>query len=366
MNQYTSDAPITIPRADITKFLLSTPARFQGRCRTEWYYLMEAHENRGKMTYSSWEDERTFRQYIELAVLTRKMTEKELIFPDYSALGESFAVAMSVLFGKRFEFHGITQQHGFGYVPLVDPRNTICNKNLCFNSSTPRADYGIAIDLANFTKIENLLLEQEDNLRNAQSTFFYAGRFYLQSLNEVEKSPEIAFISLITSVEILASYFKYRTEDLLDEDTYKLLLALEGIDDIGPKLASKVRTKVLGISEGLCKFMMESLDDQFFERSESKRKENGLKKADIKRRIKAAYDIRSKIVHAGKFHRGWMQVNYLDNNDEIMYGDPVIDDKDIRKSISRSPTFIGMERMVRYSLIKFLLRTRLVESLEWG
>ena len=57
-----------------------------------------------------------------------------------------------------------------------------------------------------------------------------------------------------------------------------------------------------------------------------------------------------------------MAVNYLNDNQEVIHGDPVIGDKDMQKSIKRSPTFIGLERIVRYSLIKFLIKTKVIES----
>lgn len=53
-------------------------------------------------------------------------------------------------------------------------------------------------------------------------------------------------------------------------------------------------------------------------------------------------------------------MNYLHDNDEVIRGNPVIEDKDMQKSIKLSPTFIGMERIIRYSLIKFLIQTNII------
>lgn len=72
--------------------------------------------------------------------------------------------------------------------------------------------------------------------------------------------------------------------------------------------------------------------------------------------------MRSKYVHAGKLPSSWMAVNYLHDNEEVIHGNPVIEDKDMQKSIKRSPTFIGMERIIRYSLIKFLIQTDIIED----
>lgn len=354
---------ISFPRKDITKFLISTPARFTGVCTSEKYYLVAAHDNHGKASYTARTDERIFRQYLEIAVETPEYDGKSIIIPDYTHISDNFSIALSVLFGKRFDSHGLLQQHGRGYVPVVDGSNSIYNKNLCFNSLEPRSNYGVSLDLANFNKIQNVVFEQEEEcLKSAQETFLYAGRFYAQSLRQVETSPEIAFLSLITVGEILSSYFKYPIEDLIDEDATKLLRDLRQIEELGEKLAKKVEAKLRGISEAFCRYLLECLDDRFFKNPEAKNPYEQLKKEDIKQRLKAAYNMRSQFVHAGKFHSNWMSVNYFHNNEEVVHGSPVIGDKDTERMIKRSPTFVGMERIMRYALITFLVRTNVIDD----
>ncbi|TOB51267.1 hypothetical protein CGK04_12130, partial [Vibrio parahaemolyticus] len=112
--------------------------------------------------------------------------------------------------------------------------------------------------------------------------------------------------------------------------------------------------------EAFCKFLIDCLDDKFFERSESKHEYQKLTKTDIKQRLKAAYNLRSKYVHAGKTPSGWMSVDYLNDNEEIIFGAPVLQDKEMKKTLKRSPTFIGMERIIRYSLLKFIIKTKVI------
>lgn len=353
---------ISYPRKDITKFLISTPARFSGMCESEHYYLVVARDNHRKTPYSARVDERIFRQYLELAVETPEDDGKSLIIPDYTYVSDNFCIALSVLFGKRFDSHGLLQQHGVGYVPVVDVANEIYNKNLCFNSLNPRSNYAISLELSNFKKIQKVIFEQQEESLKAQKTFLYAGRFYAQALRQVESSPEIAFLSLVTVGEILSSYFNYPIEDLIDEDTTKLLRKLREIECFGESLAKKVEAKLYGISEAFCKYLLECLDDDFFERPEARNHYEQLKNEDIKQRLKAAYNMRSQFVHAGKFQSNWMSVNYLNNNEEVVHGEPITGDKDTEKMIKRSPTFVGMERIMRYALIKFLLRTKVIDD----
>lgn len=280
--------------------------------------------------------------------------------PDYSQMGENFCIALSVLFGKRFDSHGLIQQHGRPYIPSVESNHKIYNKNLSFNSVNKRADYQIELNLENIKYIEDVLFEHDGDKADAQSTFWYAGRFYIQAVRIAEESPEIAFLSLITAGEILASHFKYPIEELLDDSTRQLLEDLKSLGTDGEKLYRKVSSKLMGISEAFCKFIIDCLDRDFFTRTEAKHEYKKLSESDIKQRLKAAYNLRSKYVHAGKLPSSWMAVNYLHDNDEVIRGNPVIEDKDMQKSIKLSPTFIGMERIIRYSLIKFLIQTNII------
>ena len=167
---------------------------------------------------------------------------------------------------------------------------------------------------------------------------------------------------MITVGEILSSYFSYPITELIDSDTRGLLAELRGFGDVGDRLANKVEERLYGISESFCRYLVDCLDDGFFQRTEAKNSYDRLVSGDIKQRLKAAYNVRSQFIHSGKFQAGWMSVNYLHNNEEVIHGDPVIPDKEVRKAIKRSPTFIGMERIARYALIKFLIKTGLVSD----
>ncbi|MAD76480.1 MAG: hypothetical protein CML20_17115 [Rheinheimera sp.] len=355
---------MTLPknRTDITKLLISTPSHFVGEYENDIFRLVRANQNMRVSRYAPRTDERIYREYIEITVETPECKKETIVIPDYSQIGENFCIALSVLYGKRFDFHGLIQQHGWPYIPLIESSHQICNTNLSFNSTAERVDYKIELNLENVRLIENVLFQHDSETTDAQSTFWYAGRFYIQAIRVVEESPEVAFLSLITAGEIIASYFEYPVEDLLDQSAKKLLIDLNELGELGRKLHKQVAPKLTGISEAFCKCILDCLDKDFFSRSEAVNDFEKLTELDIKQRLKAAYNLRSKYVHAGKLPSSWMAVNYLNDNQEVIHGDPVIGDKDMQKSIKRSPTFIGLERIVRYSLIKFLIKTKVIES----
>lgn len=356
--------PLPELQKDITKLLISTPAHFIGQYEHDAFRVVLANENLGGNPARK--EERIYRQYIEVTVATPVYKKDTIVIPDYSSIGENFCIALAVLFGKLFDSHGLVQQHGWAYIPNFNTEHTIRNKNLCFNSSNARVDYSLDLDLGNIKFIESVLFEHDEETENALSTFRYAGRFYIQALRIVEENPELAFLSLITAGEILASYFKYDSNELIDEESKKLLNKLKSLGRDGEKLHRKVSKKLMGISEAFCRFLMDCLDDSFFEKSEAKHPYQKLTESDIKQRLKAAYNLRSKYVHAGKTPSGWMSVAYLNDNEEIHHGSPIIEDKEMKNAIKRSPTFIGMERIIRYSLLKFLEQTSVIDEISYS
>jgi len=349
------------PSLNITKLLISTPSHLTGKYENDVFRVVGATENLGTRTAKR--EEREYRQYVELTVETPVYDHDTVVIPDYSHLGENFCIALGVLFGKVFHSHGLTQQHGLAYIPEMKNHDTVFNKSLCFNNFSPRVDYNLNLDLGNIKHIESVLLKHDGTIADAQSTFFYSGRFYIQALRMVENNPELAFLSLITAGEILASHFKYSADELLDEDSKNLLNKLKDYGEEGNALSKKVSKKMLGISEAFCKFILECLDEDFFTRTEAKNEFEKLNRDDIKQRLKAAYNLRSKYVHAGKSPSGWMSVCYLNNNEEVQHATPVISDPEMKKAIMRSPTFIGMERIIRFSLLRFLEKTNVINQI---
>ncbi|TOB48130.1 hypothetical protein CGK04_23595, partial [Vibrio parahaemolyticus] len=235
------------PRKDITKILISTPSHFVGGYENDVFRVVTTNQNIG--TNSAKRDERIYRQYLEVTVATPEYQNDTVMIPDYSQIGENFCIAMSVLFGKVFDSHGVLQQHGWAYLPDLSKNYYLHNKKLTFNSSTPRVDFGIELNLKNINIIQDVLFDPDEETADAQSTFWYAGRFYIQSLRTVEENPELAFLSLITAGEIMASYFKYSIDDLLDSSSKELLENLKALGEDGEKLHKQVSKKLMGISE---------------------------------------------------------------------------------------------------------------------
>jgi len=346
----------------ITRYIISTPSRFVGEIETESFLISSAHENMRIERYTPNPSDPGYRQYFELSIETPEDSGQTVVIPDYSHLAENFCVALSVLFGKRFDSHGLSSQHSRAYMPSNQFKGELYNKALATNSQNLRSDFSVELNLSNFYRISDIVHSYPEEQVKIQSAFLYAGKFYLDAVRVMEDSPEVAFLNLVTACEILASQMNYQQDDLLDDQAKQLLETItKGLPD-GVKVARQVKKRMAGISEKFCKFILEHIDESFFSVTESKEPESSLTSDNFRSRLKSAYCIRSTYVHAGQFMENWFSVNYLKQNEEVISGNPVIEDKDMKRHVKKSPTILGMERIVRYVLIQYLIKNKMIEQ----
>jgi Apea-like HEPN len=104
--------------------------------------------------------------------------------------------------------------------------------------------------------------------------------------------------------------------------------------------------------------MDELVDEQFFSATKNEPDWKKFKKEDFSKRVSAAYDIRSRYVHTGVSFGAWITPRR--NLEEVCYGRPLMEDEDLTELLQSAPTYIGLERVIRYCLIRFAERHRLI------
>jgi len=72
-----------------------------------------------------------------------------------------------------------------------------------------------------------------------------------------------------------------------------------------------------------------------------------------KNSIGAAYDLRSRYVHTGGSFGNWISLSLGGINHEVPFGKPVVEDEEFEKILAIAPTYVGLERVVRYCLLTF-------------
>ena len=180
-----------------------------------------------------------------------------------------------------------------------------------------------------------------------------AGRFYLRSLQIFEEQPEIAFLDLVYCGEVLSSYYEYTKEDLLDEKLKKYLSRIQENMENGETICDAFKNRLWQFKRKYTLTIKNLLNNYFFTNTESKEKLYALKKKDIEKRIKASYDLRSLYVHTG-MRFGHFLAPISDVLNEIQIAKWVASSKKLEKLLMLCPTYIGLERIMRFCLLRFI------------
>jgi hypothetical protein len=338
------------PEEDITKILLSTPSYLVGKYEEDNFLLSIAFDRNSR--YDSPDQEYSHdREYFILVVKTPPNDRSHVAIPDYTAAGDLLCIFLSILYGKRFDNHGLVESIGKFWLPNY-PAFGNYHLILPFNSRKPRPDLEIPLSLHEIRRIAPMLHEGSLD-PHFEDVLMSAGRFYLHALQHAETQPEIAFLDLITCGEILSYFFPYDQDDLLDDKMKRDLIRIEEEIDGGGAIVRSIRDRLFSVKRRFVKTILYLLNPYFFQQSEAKENYDRLNQVDISIRIKAAYDLRSRYVHTGVDFGLWIKP-LRDFNSEIQMGEPVIGDSELKKILVRSPTLIGMERIMRFCLLRFM------------
>jgi hypothetical protein len=273
------------------------------------------------------------------------------LLPDYSPSGDLMCAYLAVLFGKRFDSHGLLESNGFFQLPDLSQFGHLCNARLPQNSHRPRIDFPVPLNLVEVSRIDRLF--SDDMLdRRLLKIFQGASKFYLQSLQNAEHDAEVAYLHLITAGEILSSFFPYEKDELLDAETKHYLDQVgSGMAD-GPRIARFFSGKLHLVKRRFVETIVRLTEGvNFFDRSESSQQYASLKSETFRESVAAAYDLRSTYVHTGVPFGQWVSENHCNN--EVQIGKPLLGDTETEKILFRAPTYIGLERIIRHSLLRF-------------
>ena len=353
---------MSIPNLDkfTYKIALSSPAHFTGEMVTNSFWLTHAwplHKNNIEIFDPS---SRFSRSFFVLTFRERELpdeAEKKRQPPYYDFVGDYFCVVLSAYFGKRFDNLGFLQSNGIHCVPDIQPTTLRKWPNALPVTSKPRIDLGIKLELHEAKPLlpilEAVFVEINEKLPVAPKLglAFAAGRFYLQALQLFESDPELSFLALVNAGEVLASALEFSEEEVYDAETRELLAEVS--EKLGDVKAERVRQRFFQIRRRFRVGLGKLVNAAFFAGSESQDDLFKFKPEDFGTRIAAAYDLRSIFLHAGKTFGGWV-APFDHRNAEVSIGTPAYGDAEWKKLISRIPTLVGMERVIRFCLLRFL------------
>jgi hypothetical protein len=274
----------------------------------------------------------------------------------YRAFAERTCVVLSILFGKRFEHHGLFQGLGHYWMPELDrPSPRLLYGNAPFNNS-PRVDYPVELNFAQFARLSGLL-ETGLAAKHDPDTdrFFAASRFYLRALRTVEDEPELSFMDLVTAGEVLAGAYEYTDDELFQRKTLAYFGRICEEMDGGQSVARFMRGQMRQIKKRYVLTLTRLLRPSIFAQVETESPWGTpllMEPGSIGNRLGASYNLRSKYVHTGADLREWL-LPFGNQTTEIIHGRPVMKDEELSRLLGRSPTWVGMERIIRCSILSF-------------
>ena len=179
---------------------------------------------------------------------------------------------------------------------------------------------------------------------------FTAGRFYLEALNFFHTDPEMAYLNLVNAGEVLVSKLTYSEEDLFDEDFRKFLNEIEG--KMGKKAMEKVRSRLFQVRRKFRIGLSRLISQPFFDGHECKESGFAIIRENFESRMTAAYDLRSQFLHTGTRFGNWATI--LQQLNSEIGARPAYGSTEWKELIHRMPSLIGLERVIRFCLLRFI------------
>jgi hypothetical protein len=270
---------------------------------------------------------------------------------------------LSLLYGKRFDSHGYVESHGVFWVPNLAQFTQVCIPALPQNDHKERSDIGVPLDLREVARIRPLLMgasPDSSTAARAVTALKAAAKFYLQALQNTESAPEVAYLHLITAGEILANVHHPQSEDLLDECVTEILDDVRCFIPDGDKKARVLASQMRHIKRRFRLTVEDLIDDRFFQARDQRPQWARLNPKDLSSRVAAAYNLRSLYVHSGISFGHWISPRTWPHlTEKPPPGKPKIKDNKLAKELATVPTYIGLERVIRYCLLRFAERHKL-------
>lgn len=362
------------PDEHVHKFLVSTPARFVGEYEAGDYLITHAWSGMFEQTERSalgFVQGPYSRNYYLVAFRTSPERDQTgNVVPPYNArpTAERACSALAVLFGKRFDLHGPVESHGHYHAPEMGTVRPVEYSHSGPFNHRPRVDLGLELNLAVFEKVARLFTDGSLD-EHLKDVFFAAARFYRRSLQVFDLEPDVAYLDLITCGEILAEYFEYPDEVVYGADILDMLAKVRAIPQDGKRIAGEFKGRMRQIKRRFTRTVVGLLNDYFFTNTETANGSGKLERSSgphpgfdnraitIENRVEESYNVRSSYVHSGAEFARFVRPmpNFLNETQLGWYtaeGNGL--DRRLAKALSLAPTYLGLERIMRYCLVRFL------------
>jgi len=167
----------------------------------------------------------------------------------------------------------------------------------------------------------------------------------------MEDQPELAYLDLVSCGEVISNGRAVSNDALYDDELKQIFRRIENEVTDGDQMVSTIKSRLYQVRRRFALTIKGLLDDYFFSHHEAINQSVALKLDSTEDALKAAYDLRSRYVHTG-VRFGTCVMPHRTMLSEIQLGEPVLDDTELKKALIKAPNLLGMERIMRYALLK--------------
>lgn len=261
----------------------------------------------------------------------------------YEWVGEETSALLGAFYGKLILNLGHVQAGRFLTVPSIQERPFHRYDKPPFNDR-PRQPNGVEPNLteaaglvAKYVKVAG----SDDQL----PLLVRAADLYRLALETYDDRPEMAFAMLISTLEAVTGLREFSDEELYDERLLHDLRLIETSCADGPEIASRLRGRSYQVKRKVAALVSDVVPDTFFEQRETTLTWGFIKsRSELVERVRAAYDIRSRLLHTGN-RSGLWYIEHDHQGEELGLGEPVMDDKELVRLLTRSVNLVGLERI---------------------
>jgi hypothetical protein len=188
--------------------------------------------------------------------------------------------------------------------------------------------------------------------------FILASKLYHQSLQLIEEQPDLAYLNLVSSIEVLCQETDIGTVSLYDLD-HKLADLIYSLDnDLKERIEKSILKREKFIKRKFVQFILDHIEDNFWKDNDKLESEYGaVKREDLKDYLERIYDQRSKTLHSGEpFPPNIFGAPLQNAEIDFTLGMFIGDKKWLPKDYIPYPHFF--ERLVNHVIISFLRRNQ--------
>ncbi len=341
---------------NIFRFIISSPSRFVDNYVRKNIRIDHFWDFNDSANLKIQQIENPFSRNYYVITLRRKQPKDEngkvKSYNMFKNDGNEVMMIMSVLFGKRFDFHGNLQSGNFLSKPNINNIIALDTYNWPFNSYKKRIDTNIDLKLSNLSLCKNIIDKIGRQRPKSHTTFFNASNLYCRALQNFDENPDLSYIDLVSAGEILTANFKMKEKYLYDESLKSIFSSIKDNCKDYINIIDNLKSRLYQVRTRFANGLSTLLDDSFFLHTYSTNKQWSIQKENILTNLKYTYDLRSQLIHSG------LEIGRVLNIDnlgaELFSVIPLGISKDNFKKLSKSLNFIGLERVIRYSLLKLI------------